>query len=145
MNQFWWRSGMNTSVLEAQSLMAERVSVNEESLVAELSDGRVLSVPLAWYPRLLHGTKAERNNWRLVGRGEGIHWPDLDEDISVSGLLCGTKSGESQSSFAKWIQTREKAGSARKRGRTHLSSTGYAVSSASKGVRRVAEKGAKYG
>ena len=66
---------------------AERVEVTDDTLMADLSDGRTISVPLAWYPKLVHATHAERRNWRLIGVGQGIHWPDLDEDISVEGLL----------------------------------------------------------
>jgi len=69
-------------------------------------------VPLAWYPRLLHGTPAERDRWRLIGRGEGIHWPELDDDISVEGLLAGRPSGESQRSFARWLAGRGQRGAA---------------------------------
>ncbi len=72
-----------------------------------LDDGRVLSVPLAWFPRLLHGTEAERKNYELLGEGEGIHWPELDEDISVEGLLAGRRSAESAASLAKWTQRRK--------------------------------------
>ncbi|MFY7921002.1 MAG: DUF2442 domain-containing protein, partial [Gemmatimonas sp.] len=72
----------------------------------DLADGRSIAVPLAWYPRLAHGTPAERSNWRLIGRGEGVHWPDLDEDISVENLLSGARSGESQRSFKEWIAAR---------------------------------------
>ena len=86
--------------------LAESVSVNEDALSVDLSDGRSVSVPLAWYPRLLHGTKAERERWRLIGRGEGIHWEDLDEDISVESLLAGRRSGESQESLKKWMKLR---------------------------------------
>jgi hypothetical protein len=68
--------------------------------------GHTISVPLGWYPRLLHGTPGERNHWRLIGGGEGIHWPDLDEDISVENLLAGKPSGESQRSFKRWLQER---------------------------------------
>jgi len=71
-----------------------------------LNDGRSISAPLAWYPRRLHGTPEERDNWRLIGNAEGIHWPDLDEDISVENLLLGKPSGESQKSFKKWLQNR---------------------------------------
>ncbi len=71
--------------------------------------GRVLSVPLAWFPRLLKATTMERNNWRLIGKGQGIHWEDLDEDISVEGLLAGKHSGESQDSLKKWLQSWEQA------------------------------------
>jgi hypothetical protein len=85
---------------------AQNVVITEDSLTVELNDGRSISVPLAWYPRLLHGTREERNNWRPVGNGEGIHWPNLDEDISVENLLQGKPSGESQYSFAQWLKKR---------------------------------------
>lgn len=83
------------------------VSVEDDALVVELSDGRSITVPVAWFPRLAHGTAAERQNWRLIGKGEGIHWPDLDEDISVDSLLAGRRSGESQDSLRRWLQTRK--------------------------------------
>lgn len=82
------------------------VLLTEDSLTVDLSDGRTLSVPLAWYPRLLHASPQERQHWRLIGRGEGIAWPDLDEDISVEGLLLGRSSGESQESFQRWLAQR---------------------------------------
>jgi hypothetical protein len=85
---------------------AVKARVTREALAVELSDGRTLIVPIGWFPRLVHGTAAERNRWRLVGRGEGIHWPDLDEDISVKGLLAGTASGESAPSFQRWLEAR---------------------------------------
>ncbi|MEE8059367.1 MAG: DUF2442 domain-containing protein [Pseudomonadales bacterium] len=85
------------------------VSVTDDTLTVELSDGRTISVPLEWYPRLVHGTAKERNNWRIIGRGQGIHWEDLDEDISVEGLISGNPSGESQSSFKKWLTQRNSA------------------------------------
>lgn len=85
---------------------AQNVVIKEDSLIVELNDGRSISVPLAWYPRLLHGTPEERNNWRPVGNGEGIQWPNLDEDISVENLLQGKPSGESQYSFEKWLKKR---------------------------------------
>ncbi len=85
------------------------VETNDEALTVELSDGRTISVPLAWYPRLLHGTARERSNWELIGKGQGIHWEDLDEDISVEGLLAGLPSGESQASFKRWLQRRSKS------------------------------------
>ena len=84
---------------------AQNVSVTADTLAVDLSDGRTISVPLAWFPRLLHGTPEERNNWRFIG-GAGIHWPDLDEDISVGNLLAGKASGESQSSFKRWLEKR---------------------------------------
>src|ERR1700720_2025758 len=72
-------SKVSSDVIDVQVLDAE--------LVLRLSDGRTVSAPLAWFPRLLHGTAEQRKNWRLIGRGIGIHWPDLDEDISVESLL----------------------------------------------------------
>jgi hypothetical protein len=84
------------------------ISVSEDTLTADLSDGRSISVPLNWYPRLLHGTHEERSLWQLIGKGEGIHWPDLDEDISVENLIYGQPSGESQKSFQKWQDSRIK-------------------------------------
>ena len=86
---------------------ATSVTTDDDTLTAELSDGRTISVPLDWFPRLVHATPQERDNWRLIGGGQGIHWPDLDEDLSVEGLLAGRKSGESRSSFKRWIKARE--------------------------------------
>jgi len=82
------------------------ITVNEEDLSVELSDGRSISAPLAWYPRLLHSTLEERSNWRLIGGGVGVHWPTLDEDISVENLLAGRASGESQRSLKRWLAQR---------------------------------------
>ena len=82
------------------------VMVTDEAVQFELSDGRTVSAPLAWYPRLAHGTPAERTHWRLVGRGAGVHWPDLDEDISVEGVLAGRPSSESQASLKRWLEYR---------------------------------------
>lgn len=101
--------GMSTSQSELRAALAQRVTVTEDALVVDLVDGRTVSVPLLWYPRLAHGTPAERANWRLIGRGEGIHWPDLDEDISVGGLLAGRPSGETQNSLRKWLESRQGA------------------------------------
>jgi hypothetical protein len=81
-----------------------KVTITGDSLTVKLNDGRTISVPLAWYPRLLHGTSEERNSWRPIGNGEGIHWPDLDEDISIENLLMGKRSGESQESFNRWLK-----------------------------------------
>lgn len=97
---------MSISALELRMPAAEDVHVTEDTLSVELSDGRTISAPLAWYPRLLHGTPRERRQWRLIGRGQGIHWKILDEDISVEGLLAGRASGESQASFKKWLEAR---------------------------------------
>lgn len=86
----------------------QAVVVSEDTLAVDLSDGRSISVPLAWYPRLWHGTESERIHWRLIGQGEGIHWPDLDEDISVEGLILGRPSNESQRSLQRWLDERGK-------------------------------------
>ena len=80
--------------------------MTEDTLQVELSDGRTISVPLAWYPRLVQADKEERDRWELIGEGQGIHWPDLDEDISVEGLIAGRQSGESQRSFKRWLEAR---------------------------------------
>ena len=92
--------------------LATGARVTEDALVVDLDDGRTLSVPLAWYPRLLHGTAPEREEWRLVGRGDGLHWPALDEDVSVAGLLAGRPSGESPQSLARWLAGRAQKGAA---------------------------------
>ena len=93
---------------------AEAVSVSDDTLTTELSDGRTISVPVAWYPRLLHGTANERNNWRLIGGGQGINWPDLDEDISIESLLAGRPSGENQNSLKRWLESRPSGGGSSK-------------------------------
>lgn len=98
---------MTTSRVEMEIPNAESVSVSEDALSVELSDGRSVSVPLAWFPRLLHGTLSERGGWRLIGKGEGIHWEALDEDISIESLLTGRRSGESQESLKKWMKSRK--------------------------------------
>ena len=97
---------MSTSAKEIEIPFVENVAVSDDTLCVDLSDGRSISVPLAWYPRLSHASSAERKRWRLIGRGVGIHWEDLDEDISVEGLLAGRPSGESQASFSKWLAKR---------------------------------------
>ena len=97
---------MSFSSIEIRPPRAQSVSVTEDSLTVDLVDGRTVSVPISWYPRLSHGTPSERANWRLIGQGEGVHWPDLDEDISVEDLLGGRPSGESQSSLSRWIEGR---------------------------------------
>lgn len=102
---------MSTSPVETRAATAVHVQVNQDTLTVQLADGRAVSVPIAWFPRLLHATDHERNQWRLIGQGHGIHWPDLDEDISVEGLLAGKPSGESQASFKRWLDQRGKASS----------------------------------
>lgn len=83
---------MSTLAIEIQVPYAEDVTVTQEALNVDLSDGRTISVPIAWFPRLLYSTQKERDNWRLIGRGHGIHWEEIDEDISVEGLLAGKPS-----------------------------------------------------
>jgi len=94
---------MRTSRAEAGAPSAVRARIVDDAVVIDLSDGRTVTAPLDWYPRLLHGTVRERRHWRLIGGGEGVHWPDLDEDLSVEGLLAGRPSAESQVSFKKWL------------------------------------------
>ncbi|MEK6751216.1 MAG: DUF2442 domain-containing protein [Chloroflexota bacterium] len=83
------------------------VSVTDDTLSVDLEDGRTVSVPIGWYPRLAHGTPAERANVQIAGAGFGLHWPDLDEDIGVEGILLGKPSTESPQSFEKWLKARE--------------------------------------
>ncbi len=100
---------MNISAVEIEIPLIENVDVSHDLLNVQLSDGRSISVPLAWYPRLLHATPRERHQWRLIGKGHGIHWEEIDEDISVENIVTGNRSGESQSSFKKWLVGRPSA------------------------------------
>ncbi|HUW29062.1 MAG TPA: DUF2442 domain-containing protein [Sulfuriferula sp.] len=100
---------MLTSKIELEIPAVLNVSTSEDTLAVDLDDGRSLSVPLAWYPRLLHATPGERAAWRIMGRGYGLHWDALDEDISVENLLAGHRSGESQHSFERWLESRNAA------------------------------------
>ena len=95
------------SPIDVSEARAQHVSLTDNALVVDLVDGRTITVPLTWYPRLAHGIQSERGNWRLIGDGEGIHWPDLDEDISVEGLLAGRRSGETQASLRRWLESRQ--------------------------------------
>ena len=97
---------MSTLDHELGLALALSVRAGDDDLAVDLADGRTITVPLAWFPRLAHGTRAERANWRLIGGGEGINWPRLDEDLSVEGLLAGRKSGENQKSIEKWLLAR---------------------------------------
>ena len=92
--------------VERRDVAIQIVHVSEVALTVDLADGRSISAPLAWYPRLWHGTTAVRENWRLIGNGSGIHWPDLDEDISAEGLIFGRASNESQQSLSRWLEER---------------------------------------
>jgi hypothetical protein len=98
---------MSTFVLETEPLV-KGVGVTDDDLTVGLADGRRIIVPLAWYPRLLHATVAERQNWRLLGDGYAIEWPDLDEHIGVEGLLAGRLSGENRQSLERWLASRRK-------------------------------------
>jgi hypothetical protein len=98
---------MSISGPELREAVAQDVTASDEALIVDLADGRTITVPLAWFPRLAHGTAAERANWRLIGGGVGIHWPDLDEDISAESLLAGRRSGETQASLRRWIEARQ--------------------------------------
>jgi hypothetical protein len=98
---------MTTLELE-QDPVAVKVALTVDRLVVELADGRSLTVPLAWYPRLLHGSESERQNWQLLGDGYAIEWPDLDEHIGVEGLLAGRRSGESVTSLGRWLASRHR-------------------------------------
>ena len=115
---------MTSSAVEIEVPFVEDVTVSNNTLCVDLSDGRSISVPLAWFPRLVHASSAERKRWRLISRGVGIHWEDIDEDISVEGLLAGKPSGESQASFSKWLAKRSSrltTRSTRKRGKLRAS------------------------
>src|SRR5437660_9310157 len=98
---------MPSSVLREREALAQKVRVSADELVVEMVDGRSDSVPVQWYPRLAHGSPTERQNWQIIGRGVGIHWPDLDEDIAVEDLLAGRPFGESQPSFQRSLESRE--------------------------------------
>jgi len=101
---------MNGMLSVTQTLALARivhVTITDDMLSVDLEDGRTIAVPIGWYPRLAYGTPAERANFQMSGAGYGIHWPDLDEDIGVEGLLLGKKSGESQASFERWLQRRQ--------------------------------------
>jgi hypothetical protein len=98
---------MTSSGLDVQEARAELVSVSDEAISVDLVDGRTVIVPLVWFPRLWHGTKQERNRFEIFGDGAYIHWPDLDEDLTVAGLLEGRRSEESPASLKKWLASRE--------------------------------------
>ena len=107
MNNNYGTRGMSSSTVDSQAPSAVDVQVSDDTLSVDLSDGRVIRVPVAWYPRLAHGTSEERAHWRLIAGGRGVHWPSLDEDISVDNLLAGQPSGESQTSLKRWLAARQ--------------------------------------
>jgi len=108
---------MSTSANELPAPLAQDVKVTRDALSVQLSDGRSISAPLTWYPRLLHALPEERKNWRFIGKGRGIHWVEIDEDISVEGLLAGRRSGESQESLKRWFESRPSRPTMRSTGR----------------------------
>jgi hypothetical protein len=116
---------MNTLEIEIQEARAQAVRVDENSLSVDLTDGRTIIAPLTWYPRLMYGTAKERANFEIIGDGRYIHWLDLDEDLTVAGILAGHSSHESAESLKKWLDARPKTAKPR--------------------VRQIAEKKAKYG
>ena len=83
------------------------ITFTDENMLIELADGRTHTLPLAWYPRLMHGTPEERQHWQLLGEGYAIEWPELDEHIGIEGLLAGGPSGESQRSLERWLAARQ--------------------------------------
>jgi hypothetical protein len=97
-------NGMPSATLTL--IRISNVTVTDDTLSVDLEDGRTIAIPIGWYPRLAYGTPAERANFQISGAGYGIHWPDLDEDIGVEGILLGKKSSESQASFDRWLQRR---------------------------------------
>lgn len=99
---------MSSLAFEIQEARAQHVSVSDDSLQIDLTDGRTIIAPLMWYPRLWHGSPAERNSCQIIGDGAYIHWPELDEDLTVSGVLTGYRSAESAKSFKKWLDGRSK-------------------------------------
>ncbi len=98
---------MNSLETEIQEPKAKSIKISDDALSVDLFDGRTIIVPLLWYPRLWHGSNEERNNFELIDEGSIIHWPDLDEDLSLSGIVAGRKSGESQKSLKRWLKNRE--------------------------------------
>ena len=101
---------MSSLVIEIKEVRAQNVTLGDDALQVDLTDGRTIIVPLMWYPRLWHGTPEERKNFEIIGDGAYIHWPQLDEDISVTGILAGRRSGESAKSLKKWLDARTSQG-----------------------------------
>ena len=100
---------MHTSMIELEIPTVHNVGMTDDTMTVDLADGRSISVPIAWYPRLVNATPQERGAWRIIGQGHGLHWESLDEDISVENLLLGRGSGESQKSFQHWLASRRES------------------------------------
>lgn len=114
---------MSSSTASVREATATSVTIRDDTLTVELTDGRTISAPTAWYPRLVHATPTERKTWRLLGGGRGIHWPALDEDISIANLLGGKRSAESKTSLKRWLTNRRKPKDSRQRTQTSVSRT----------------------
>jgi hypothetical protein len=99
-------NGMPSAAVTPALSRVVDVKITEDTLSVDLEDGRTIAVPIGWYPRLAHGTPAERLNFEFSGAGYSIHWPDLDEDVGLEGMLLGRKSTESPASFERWLQRR---------------------------------------
>jgi hypothetical protein len=97
---------MSSSASDIEIANASSVTVSEEYLTASLDDGRLISIPISWYPRLFYATEQERQNFRLIGNGSGIHWEELDEDISIESIITGQRSAETQASLERWMKSR---------------------------------------
>ncbi len=101
-------NGMPSAVTTPALPRIVDVTITDDTLSADLEDGRTISVPIGWYPRVAYATPQERASFQISGAGYGIHWPELDEDLGVEGLLLGRRSGESTTSFKEWLDQREK-------------------------------------
>ncbi len=100
-------NGTHSAAVTLTLAKVVNVIVTDDTLSVDLEDGRTVAVPIGWYPRLAYGTPAERANLQISGAGYGIHWPDLDEDIGVEGLVLGKRSRESTASFERWLEGRK--------------------------------------
>ncbi len=100
-------NGTNSAVVTLATVL--NVEVTDDTLSVDLDDGRTVAIPIGWYPRLAHGRAEECANFQISGAGYGIHWPDLDEDIGVEGLLIGKHSSESATSFERWLRRRRES------------------------------------
>ena len=97
---------MSTLAIEIEKPLINNLNITDDDLSVELADGRTITVPIVWYPRLFYSNSTEKNNWRFIGDGEGIHWIDIDEDISAENLILGKPSQESANSLKKWLTSR---------------------------------------
>ena len=98
---------MSSLAIEIEEARAQSIRVSDDALTVDLVDGRTIIVPLGWYPRLWNATQEERDHFDVFGDGTYIHWPDLDEDLTVAGLLAGRHSGENPKLLKKWLEDRK--------------------------------------